>query len=75
MNGDTNILASIRGEYVADGGKQLPPVETTDLAEARTTLEVLYHGLVIFTFERKIHRRGRDRSHYWVAVRAVCVQA
>lgn len=68
---DSNILPAIRGEYIASASHQLPDPNTSESDTCQSTIDVPDHGRVTFTFERFIHRRGRDRFAFWTATRAV----
>lgn len=69
--GDSNLLAAIRGEYLAPAGHALPNPETATVETCERTIEVPDYGLVTITFERYTYKRGRNRYVTWKAVRAV----
>jgi hypothetical protein len=67
---ETNILARIPGEYVVQAGDGLPDAKTATESEAQATIEVLGYRLVVFTFERKAHKRARSTHTWWLAKHA-----
>ena len=64
---DTNILARLRGEYVALAGRGLPEAGTSNLKQVEAKVEVPDIGWVRITFERMTHKRGKNSHTWWAA--------
>ncbi len=67
---DNGVLSLVRGEEVAAGNVSLPspggavdPVMVVEVDTQRC-------GLVRIEYHLKIHKRGRTRHRYWLAVSA-----
>ena len=69
---DNGILAKVRGEYIAEGSKRLPPASSEEQAQPdrSVTLEVPQLGEVCITYRLNSYRHGRSRLWHWKAVRA-----
>jgi len=65
-----NILARVRGEYVAAALKTLPDPAVDTEEHRETVIEVPEFGQVRFACKRFVSRKGKLRNAFWVAEKA-----
>ena len=72
---DNGILATIPGQYVAAALDQLGRPEAAANDTAECDMDVPGIGRVRFTATRRRAGRGRAKTYYWTADRAVLINA
>lgn len=70
MMEDNGILAAVRGEFIAQACKQLPPAETCTFAKMVAEVVADDQGRVRIRFVRMRMKHGRSSHWAWVAEHA-----
>lgn len=70
MNDDNGLLAAVRGEFIAQASKQLPPAAVCTVSKMHAEIDADDVGRVRIRFARFRHTHGRSAYWSWVAEHA-----
>jgi hypothetical protein len=70
MTPDNGILATVPGQFVAEGSQGLPDPATAAVDELTATIDADWAGWVRITYRRQLARHRKHSHWYWHAVRA-----
>ncbi|MNK95722.1 hypothetical protein D3C87_1159710 [compost metagenome] len=67
---DSNILASVPGQYIGQAQQQLPPAVTAEDREYPIEIDAGHVGRVRIYFQKQKTKRGKFSHWFWLAKRA-----